>query len=198
MHIMRLPIIWSLVCSITLSLSVSADFTVSGSGEALKPGDPVKLYRQDLDARSQTEETAVEIEAGGTFSLTVGGEPGYFTLDIAGTWKIPLAGDDGQHIKVETGSRDPADFRVYGSPDTDVLLAYENFRKDSLVRLVYPPRAALNKATAAGMAPEARGPLAQAEVDGYIAHKRELNDFTVDKVGPSIALYAKTDARGEG
>ena len=167
-----------------------ADFTISGSGTALSPGGQIKLYRQDLDARSQVEELSGEVKADKSFQLTVSGEPGFFTLDIVGRVKIPLAGDEGQKISVRLISVDPGGYTVTGSPDTDVLLAYERLRKDSLTRLVYPPRAALNKAAAERMSPDKMAPLAQAEVDGYIAHKRELNDFTADNAGTSIALYA--------
>ena len=167
-----------------------ADFSISGSGKALAPGNQVKLFRQDLDARSQVEELSTEVQADKTFRLTVSGEPGYFTLDIAGQIKIPLAGDKGQEISVQIDSADPRGTTISGSPDSEVLLAYESLRKDSLVRLVYPPRAALNKAAASRMSAVKMAPLAQAEVDGYIAHKRELNDFTADQAGTSIALYA--------
>ena len=189
---MRLPLLWSLACFVSICsyCKVSADFSISGSGQALASGNQVKLYRQDLDARSQVEELSTEVQADKTFQLTVSGEPGFFTLDIGGQIKIPLAGDDGQEISIHIHSADSEGYSVSGSPDTEVLLAYESLRKDSLIRLVYPPRAALNKAAASRMSPDKMAPLAQAEVDGYIAHKRELNDFTVDHAGTSIALYA--------
>ena len=187
---MRLPTFSILAGFIALCASAQADFSISGSGAVLEPGNAVKLYRQDLDARTQVEELSTDIQGDKTFQLTVSGEPGYFTLNISGWGNIPLAVDDGQQVDITILSKEASDFTVAGSPDTKVLLAYEAYRKDSLYRLVYPPRAALNKATAMRMSPDKMAPLAQAEVDGYIAHKWELNDFTADKAGTSIALYA--------
>ena len=181
----------SLFIAFALSLTaLSAEFKISGTGDILSPGSSVKLFRQDLDARTQVEEQSVEVQGNKTFQITVSGEPGYFTLDIRGWGKILLAGDVGQQIEVQIHSKEPYDFKVSGSPDTEVLLAYEALRRESLTRLVYPPRAALNEAAARRMDPEKMAPLAEAEVAGYIAHKQELTDFTIDDAGTSIALYA--------
>ncbi|QXD23205.1 redoxin domain-containing protein [Opitutia bacterium ISCC 51] len=187
---MRLPTFSILAGFITLCASAQADFTISGSGSVFATGSTVKLYRQDLDARSQREELSTQVQSDNSFEIEVTGDPGYFTLAISGWGKIPLAAADGQQVEISILSKEASDFTVAGSPDTKVLLDYEAYRKDSLYRLVYPPRAALNKATAMRMSPDKMAPLAQAEVDGYIAHKRELNDFTAEKAGTSIALYA--------
>lgn len=173
-----------------LTGTVSARFTIAGSGKGLSEGDSVKLYRQDLDARTQVEELSTQVLTDGSFELMVSGEPGYFTLSIDGGTKVPIAANEGQRILIDVDPAIPGGFTVSGSSGTDILLAYETFRKDSLTRLVYPPRAALNEAAARRMTPDKMAPLAQAEVEGYIAHKHELNDFTVDRAGTSIALYA--------
>jgi thiol-disulfide isomerase/thioredoxin len=169
---------------------VWGEFTISGNFPELAPGTKLTLLRQDLDTRNQISEGELVIRADHTFTSTFGGEAGLFNLELPGGGILPLAIADGQELQITRNSNSATGFTVTGSPDTDILHAYEAFRKDSLVRLVYPPRARLNAATDAGIPAEQLAPLAQAEVDGYNAHKRELNDFTIEKAGTSIALYA--------
>ena len=144
-----------------------------------------------MDTRNHINEGELKIQSDHSFEKVFNSEPGLFNLAIPGRGPIPLAIADGQQVRIS------ADFSVSGSSDTDILLAYEAYRKESLTRLVYPPRAALNQATAARISPDEMAPLAQAEVDGYNAHRRELNDFTIGRVGSSIALYA-TSLRWDG
>ncbi|MDA1068293.1 MAG: TlpA disulfide reductase family protein [Verrucomicrobia bacterium] len=175
---------------LTGSASLLADFSIQGTISHLDPGTKLLLFRQDLDARSETEAGGLVIQADHTFEQSFDGEPGFFNLEIPRWGRIPLAIDSGQDVTITVHSNNPADFEISGSTDSDVLLAYEAFRKDSLTRLVYPPRELLNRATANGVSTEELAPLAQAEVDGYNAHKRELNDFTIEHAGSLVALYA--------
>jgi thiol-disulfide isomerase/thioredoxin len=184
-------------CILLVSGFAHADFSISGKGQGLQPGSEITLLRQDLDTRNQTEEATLKVRADHTFSGAISGEAGFFNLQISGWGNLPLAIADGQTLDIQIHSGDTSDFSVKGSSYTGILLAYEVFRKESLARLVYPPRAELNKATAARLSPDKMAPLAQAEVDGYIAHKRELNDFTIEHAGTSVALYA-TSLRWDG
>ena len=179
------------------SVSLLADFSIQGTISHLDSGTKLRLLRQDLDARNETEEGVLLIQADHAFKQNFSGEPGVFNLEIPGWDRIPLAIDSGQNVKITVHSDNAGDFEISGSPDSEVLHAYESFRKDSLTRLVYPPRAILNQATSNGASTEKLAPLAQAEVDGYSAHKRELNDFTIEHAGSLVALYA-TSLRWDG
>lgn len=179
------------------SLPVRADFTLSGNVPQLEPGTNLQLLRRDLDAQERSVEGEFPVRSDHTFEKVFEGEPGLFDLEIPGRGTVPLAPAAGEHVVIQVNPGFANGFTVSGSPGTDDLLAYEAFRKDSLARLVYPPRAALNEAAGAGASSEELARLAQAEVDGYAAHRRELNDFTIERVGASMALYA-TSMRWDG
>lgn len=172
---------------------VHADFAISGTLPSLTPGTKLQLERVDLDRRTETSIGEIIVGNDHRFETHFNSEPGLFNLITQRYGTIPLAIDVGQNITITATS----DISVTGSPDTDVLKAYEAFRKESLTRLVYPPRAKLNQVKDLGLPAEQLAPLAQAEVDGYAAHKRELNDFTIEHASDSVALYA-TSLRWDG
>ncbi len=178
-------------------LPARADFFISGSLSQLDPGTKIRLLRQDLETQNQANEGELLLRSDHSFEKVFKGEPGLFDLEIPGWGTLPLAVADGEQVVIRVNSGVSNIYSVAGSPATDILMAYEAFRKESLARLVYPPRAALNRATAAGASSEEMARLAQAEVDGYAAHRRELNDFTIEQVGGSMALYA-TSLRWDG
>ena len=178
-----------------LSATALADFAISGSLDHLEPGSKVQLLREDLDQRNRTLEGGLVIQANRSFDATFTGEPGLFSLVLPTGETIALAIADGQKISITATTGSP--IKITGSPDTDVLQAYETFRKGSLARLVYPPRAELNKANDTGADAATMARLSAGEVEGYAAHKRELNDFSIDQAKTSIALYA-TSLRWDG
>jgi len=180
-----------------LSAAVHAEFSLSGN-LPLAADAELRLLREDLDLRSRSLEAAIEVDPSGSFSATIEGEAGVFYLELPNGSLIPLAIAESQSVEIDPDSSHPSGFRISGSPDTDAFIAYEIFRRDSLQRLVYAPRAALNAAKDAGNVPAARmAELSEGEVQGYLAHRRELNDFTLKKIGNSIALYA-TSLRWDG
>ncbi len=180
-----------------LSGAARAEFSISGNLPDLEPGSSIQLFREDLDARSQSLEGKAVIQPNHSFKATFKGDPGLFSLVLPNARKIALAIDSNQRVSIEPSFASLSGYAVSGSSDTEMLLAYETVRKESLERLVYPPRAKLNQATAAGIPANQLASLAQAEVDGYAAHRRELNDFTIDQAGTSVALYA-TSLRWDG
>lgn len=179
------------------SVGAQAEFSLSGNLPDAANTE-LRLLREDLDLRSRSLEAAIGVDPSGSFSATIEGEAGVFYLELPSGNLIPLAIAASQSLGIDQDSTHPGGFRISGSPDTDAFLAYEAFRRDSLHRLVYPPRAALNAAKDAGNVPAARmAELSESEVQGYLAHRRELNDFTLEKIGNSIALYA-TSLRWDG
>lgn len=180
-----------LLATIVLFQSIAmGDFWISGSLPEVSPGEVPKLFRENLELRARTLEGELSVDSEGNFNQQFKGEPGLFSLAFPGDRKISLAIDEGQRVVIQTDIKDHGALKIAGSPDTDALLAYESFRKESLARLVYPPRAALNEATARGASAGRLAALSEQEVEGYAAHRRELNDFTIEQIGKSVALYA--------
>lgn len=187
-RILTLPVV---ALTLLLSLQAKAEFSVSGSLPQWAANATLTLFRENLDLKSQSLEGTLPADSNGNFNGHFNGEPGLFSLLLPDDRKISLAIDEGQQVIIQGDDREPNGFKISGSPDTDTFHAYETFRQDSLARLVYPPRAALNKATETGGASPAQlAALSEQEVNGYAAHRRELNDFSIDQVGDSVALYA--------
>ncbi|MEC7905819.1 MAG: hypothetical protein VYC82_01200, partial [Verrucomicrobiota bacterium] len=173
------------------ALPVWAGFSISGNIGSGPAGTELALSRVDIDSNTRSEEGRISVAADGVFRQRFSGEPGLFSLDLPTGRVLGLAIDQNQNVEIVADPNDPTGYSVAGSPDTLDLRAYEAFRKDSLTRLVYPPRAQLNAAKENPSAPpELMTRLAKAEVQGYAAHRRELNDFSIDRIGDSIALYA--------
>lgn len=172
--------------------------SLSGKIDSLRSGATIELLRQDLDDRTSASVASITVDQSGSFSATFDDlEPGLFSLLLPDSRKIDLAIGPSQSISIEADGTRSGGLAVAGSPDTRKLREYEAFRKESLARLVYPPRSDLRQAQKEGASPEKLEELAQREVDAYDAHRRELNDFVLDEIGPSIALYA-TSTRWDG
>lgn len=182
-----LPLLGTIVLFQSIAVG---DFWISGSLPEVSPDAVPKLFRESLELKALTLEGKLSVDSEGNFNQQFDGEPGLFSLAFPGDRKISLAIDEGQRVVIQTDIKDHGALQIAGSPDTDALIAYESFRKESLARLVYPPRAALNEATARGASAERLAALSEQEVEGYAAHRRELNDFTIEQIGKSVALYA--------
>lgn len=178
-----LPLL-ALGLSIPASPDALAAFTVKGELPEALEGRVVTLEREWLEERS-TEPVARGTVKGGRFILEADTSPGLFRLRI-GELETPFVAGHDQTLEatVTTGA-----LRIGGSPDQELFLAYEAVRTESLGRLVLKVREAIRTARAAG--DEARAErLTEDEVAGYQAHRRELNDFTLERLGGSPALYA--------
>jgi thiol-disulfide isomerase/thioredoxin len=101
--------------------------------------------------------------------------------------EVSFVAGAGQTLRVSSDGRDLV---IEGSPDQVRFAAYERFRSESLARLVQPVREAIAQRAAAGGDDAEIELLTGREVAAYRAHRRELNDFTLAKLGGSPALYA--------
>ncbi len=183
--------------AIAISLAAKADFSITGSLPRLKPGDSIQVFRENLETRSQVLIGELSVGEDYSFAGKFENEPGLYTLVMPDERKMAIAVSHNQALVFEKDTSSANKYNISGSPDTDDLGAYETFRKDSLARLVYPPRRALNKAREMGEPREKLSELAQLEVEGYNAHLRELNDFVIDRLRTTSALYA-TSIRWDG
>ena len=114
-------------------------------------------------------------------------EPSIYTLTFDGIKTINLAIDKGQHIIVKGTSLD--DLEISGSVDTDLLIAYESFRIESLDRLVNSVRKEIKTLQSDSANKDKITELREVEVENYKQHLNELMIFVKEKMGTSIAVY---------
>jgi thiol-disulfide isomerase/thioredoxin len=168
------------------SAVVRADFTVEGVLPDAFSGQIATLEREWLEDRATEVIDRSPVEQG-RFALKADTEPGFFRLRV-GANEITFVAGHGQRLSVTAGDNV---LRVTGAPDQEKFLAYEKVRTESLGRLVLSVRQAIVEARAAGNEAEVER-LTEAEVTGYQAHRRELNDFVIEHLGGSPALYASS------
>ena len=132
----------------------------------------VMVSRESLETKDMTPLATGEL-AGGRMQLRVDAAPGLFRLSVGEAEAAFVAGD-GQALRVEVGAEGRG-LRVVGGVDQELFARYDAVRVESRGRLVLPARAAGDT---------------EGEVAGYRAHRRELNDFTIEKLKGSPALYA--------
>ncbi len=169
---------------LTALVPVRADFVLTGSLPAKLATGAVVVLRESLETRNATELARTAI-ADGAFTLRVASGPGLFTVEL-GELRAPFVVADGQSLTLSAGA-DGKSLVVSGSPDHAKFLAYEAIRARSFARLVIPEREAAARSRGDD-AEVAR--FTEREVAGFNTHRRELNDFTLDQLRDSAALYA--------
>lgn len=148
--------------------------------------ETVSVQRESLDDRSFTPVATGTLDRG-ALTLPVEAEPGLYALRI-GDRQVPFVAGVDQTLDVSAASAsDP--IVIAGGPDQARFVAYEAFRAASLDRHVLRVREAIRAAGAAGQSAEVDR-LTEEEVTGYQKHRRELNDFTLENLRGSAALYA--------
>ena len=175
---------------LTLALACAgrlpAAFELNGELPPAFAKGPVTVLRESLEARA-SEPVATAPMVNGRFHLRVESGPGLFNLQIGDTTASFVAAD-GQNFQVKAAADGNA-LQIVGGADHELFAAYETFRAESLARKVTPVREAILASQSAGNAAEVAR-LTEREVAGYLEHRRELNDFTLAKLGGSAALYA--------
>lgn len=165
---------------------LQAAFVLKGTLPAPFVDNAVTVERESLEERSSTP-VAKGTLAGGSLDLQVDAGPGLYTLKLGEAQVSFVAGSDQTlTVTVSPGKKKP---QVGGAADQDAYLAYEEFRSTSLARHVLVVREAIRTAASAGNDTEVDR-LTEAEVTGYQTHRRELNDFTLDHLRGTAALYA--------
>jgi peroxiredoxin len=161
--------------------ALHAAFELSGR----LPDGSVTVLRESLEERD-SKSVATAPGGGGEFRLKVDSEAGFFTVR-AGDKEVSFVASDGHALQLTTAA--DGTLQVTGGPDQARFAAYEAFRTESFARLVAPVRAAIAEQQVKGNEAEVAR-LTDTEVTGYRAHRRELNDFTLERLGGSPALYA--------
>lgn len=186
-HLPRLPLaVTACLWFCAMSLPLVAKIMVNGSLPKTYEGQTVEWLRESLETRDVSPVAAATVHDG-RFSLEAPNGPGLFALRIDAVQTPFVAADD--QTLTATLSADAKAFTFSGSDDHNRFLAYEETRKASLARHVQSVRDAAKLARAANDQAEVDR-LIEAEVAGYLIHRRELNDHTLAHLSNSAALYA--------
>jgi peroxiredoxin len=149
---------------------------------------PVVLSTYDPIRQKKTAAAKTKLETGKSTQLSFSFKhPDLFRLDIPGKPPLYLVIDRGQNpLYVEVYGGKP--IKIEGSPDSQKLLAYESFRKESNNRLIRPTYKAMREA---GKQSDQEGEIkaVEAYVHNNQLHRKELIDFIEKEIGTSIALY---------
>lgn len=182
-----------LLCSFVPS-SLLADFHLKAATNTFDASEVLSLKSSNVDTRKEITVATFSANSDGSLDQPIGNEAGVYFLVRKNRSKTPLAIANGQKLQLHT---DSTTLVALNSPDTDKLNKYEAFRMKSLARLVYPVRKHISEAKARRANHEEITKLTQEEVDAYLTHLLELNDFAIEAAGNSIALYA-TSLRWNG
>lgn len=177
-------------CLLGIALALAspqvAAFTLKGNLLSAAANAKVEVLRESLEERSLNPIASTQL-ASSALALNVDAEAGLFTVTI-GDAKGTFVAAGNQVLTVAAGN-DGQTLTISGAPDQEAYLAYEKFRAASLARLVLSVREAIRAARAAGDQLLVEK-LTEDEITGYNTHRCELNDFTLDHLKGSAALYA--------
>jgi peroxiredoxin len=163
-----------------------ADFELTGALPARFATGPIIVRRESLETRTSIE-VARAMLSEGNVKLRVPASSGLFTVEL-GELRGSFVAADGQALSLSATDEDN-NFIIAGAPDQALFVAYEALRAKSFARLVTPERDGVAAARSRGDEPEVER-LTEREVAGFNEHRRELNDFTLDRLKGSAALYA--------
>jgi peroxiredoxin len=163
-----------------------ADFELTGALPARFATGPIIVRRESLETRTSIE-VARAMLSEGNVKLRVPASCGLFTVEL-GELGGSFVAADGQALSLSATDEDN-NFIIAGAPDQALFVAYEALRAKSFARLVTPEREGVAAARSRGDEPEVER-FTEREVAGFNEHRRELNDFTLDRLKGSAALYA--------
>ncbi len=144
---------------------------------------------EDINRKKVRLIDRITVRQDGSFSMSFENlEPHLYELNFPNGKKFRFISDEVNELVFKGNAENPDSFEVTGSADNELLAAYEEFRKESLERLVLSVRKRLKEM------PVQNGPeyerLGKLEVTNYEKHKLELLDFVKNKMGTSPAIYA--------
>jgi thiol-disulfide isomerase/thioredoxin len=154
----------------------------------------------DIERKIETIVDTLKVDAQGNFKGSYNEVPHLYSLVLPNKKKIGLAINKDQNLSISITNYDQEDQTVIieGSKDSEALYAYENFREESLERLVQTVRREIVELKKAeNIDTEKLAELGQLEVDNYDKHLIELNDFIVANMNNTLGLYA-TSIRWKG
>jgi thiol-disulfide isomerase/thioredoxin len=189
LFVAKLPLL--LLFMLGVAERTSAKTTLSGEIGGLK-GEPLQLVLQeDINRKKSKVISTISVDRDGRFKLERELAPHIYELRTNSKKLITLAVESGQNIVITGDASDPGRLQVTGSVDTLMLADYEDFRKESLGRLVLSIRDRIKKLKI-GRTPD-NDPLllelTKLEIDNTVRHRNELIEYIKERMGTSLAIY---------
>jgi thiol-disulfide isomerase/thioredoxin len=161
-------------------------FSISGKVENLTTQYIVFSKIENLQKKTVKIIDTLTVNKRGEFNTAYLLEPNIYTLTFDKK-TIQLAIDKDQHLTIKGTSSE--NISIAGSPDTELLNAYEVFRKESLNRLVSSVRKQIKELKKSGANQTTIAELRELEVENYNKHLNELTGFIKENMGTSVAIY---------
>ena len=174
--------------------SLKKSFRISGTITSDAPAFLILKKSENLQRRTTKVVDTLFLDNQGNFSKTFFEEPHLYYLMIRNL-SIPLALDYNQQLEILGSIEDG--FTTKGSPDTDLLNEYEDYRIQSLQNWVGSVRDEVKILRAIEGSEAKIKVLREKEVENYKIHLDELMTFVDDKMGTSVGVYA-TSLRWRG
>lgn len=175
------------ILSIGCTSEKKPSFSIEGNISNLKENFIVFSVIEDIQNAKTSIIDTIKVTELGEFKSDYTLEPSIYTLTFDGIKTINLAIDKGQRITVKGTSLD--DLEISGSVDTDLLVAYEAFRIESLDQLVNSVRKEIKTLQSDSANEDKIAELREVEVQNYKQHLNELMAFVKENMGTSIAIY---------
>lgn len=170
-------------------------FRISGKIEQLNKNYLILTKADNLHKQTTVIIDTIAVNNRGEFNSVYFLEPDIYFLK-ADNKSIMLAIDKGQSIIVN--GKNANNVVVKGSRDTDLLMAYENFRKQSLNNLVTKVRDSIKTLSKNDANAQLIVQLRELEVINYQKHLNELVDFVEKNMGTTIGVcYSSIRWNGE-
>ncbi len=190
------------VVTILISCTEKTDpaFTIQGSISPAENDYIILKQETDIERNISIIIDTITLTEEGKFTKEIRLEPHLYKLQLGDKKSILLAIDPKQNITVDITDFDIKNFKttITGSKDSEVLLAYENFRKKSLDSLVQSVRRQVREVKKrANPDQDTIGKLQQLEIENYAIHLKELNEFVKNNMNNTLGLYA-TSIRWKG
>jgi len=142
---------------------------------------------EDIQQKKTTLIDTLLVNELGEFHIEKFLESAIYILTFDHKKTIQLAYKKDQIILVKGNHLDS--LKINGSQDTQLLLNYEEFRKESLNRLVNSVRNSIKTLKKENPNDNKIGALRELEVENYKKHLKELTNFIQENMGTSIAIY---------
>ena len=197
----RLVTLFIFVCTLTSCIEkTEPKFTIQGSISPLKTDYIILKQETDIERNISIIIDTIALNEEGKFYKEIKLEPHLYKLQLDDKKSVLLAFNKPQNIIVEISDFNNKNFKttITGSKDSEILLAYENFRKKSLDSLVQSVRRQV-KAVKKSEDPDQDEikKLQQLEIENYAMHLKELNNFIKNNMSNTLGIYA-TSIRWKG
>lgn len=175
-------------------------FSISGTLNPAKAKYLILKKETDIERKLTEIIDTLIINEKGNFKTSFTNEPYLYSLNFPNKKKIDIALNTGQKVELDITGYDTDTFiaTAQGSKDTEDLLAYEAFRKESLERLVKSVRKEIKELKKEENPDQEKiAQLSKLELTNYEKHLEELVAYIRKNMTSTLGLYA-TSIRWKG